>query len=266
MSDLVRKIEGMDTFSKKYTFCTLVTRFHEYMEMVDSAKKAGFVGEDIEFLYFDNKESNQFDGYSGINRALREAQGQYLIFCHQDILFNYDKREILDQKIQELDAIDADWAVAGNAGKNANGNTYIRISDPCFSDLKLGNFPTAVMSLDENFLIINRKHNLSTTSHLLKGFHLYAIDLCQNARNLGLKSYVIDFHLYHKSPGKVDQSYFNVQNSYREMQYQRKQAQFFWAMCSQFYVSNSYYKNIFFNLKKVLRLSRSILKKKRVLD
>lgn len=262
MFDSIRKIEGDLIFSKKYTFCTLMTRYEEYLEMVESAKLAGFDSDDVEFLFFDNKESNQFDGYSGINRALREAEGQYLIFCHQDILFKYDRREVLDQRLQELECIDRNWGIAGNAGKNENGNTYIRISDPHFSDLRHGEFPECVMSLDENFLIINRKHNLSTTEFFLKGFHLYAIDLCQNARNLGLKSYVIDFHLYHKSPGKVDQSYFDVQDAYMDMQYFRKKSQFFWAMCSQFYVSNSHLKNVFLNLKRILRLSRTILKKK----
>lgn len=262
MSDFIRKIEGDLIFSKKYTFCTLMTRYDEYLEMVESAKLAGFDTDDVEFLFFDNKESNQFDGYSGINRALREAKGQFLIFCHQDVLFKYDRRDALDQRLQELEGIDCNWGVAGNAGKNENGNTYIRISDPLFSDLKYGEFPEQVMSLDENFLIINRKYNLSTTEFILKGFHLYAIDLCQNARNLGLKSYVIDFHLYHKSPGKVDQSYFNAQNAYINMQYFRKKSQFFWAMCSHFYVSSSPIKNIFFNLKRILRLSRTILKKK----
>lgn len=235
---------------------------NEYMEMVESAKKAEFDGVDVEFLYFDNKNSNQFDGYSGINRALREAQGQYLIFCHQDILFKYDQRIDLDVKLKELEQLDSNWAVVGNAGKNEKGNTSIRISDPHFLDLKDGDvFPAEVMSLDENFLVLNRKHNLSTTSNLLKGFHLYAIDLCQNAKNLGLKSYVIDFHLYHKSPGNVDQSYFNAQQAYMNMQYQRKQPQYFWAMCSQFYVSDSRFKNSFLNIKRILRLARSILKK-----
>ncbi|WP_166171267.1 glycosyltransferase [Acinetobacter sp. SA01] len=257
----IRKIDGDLTFFKSYTFCTLVTKFDEYMDMVESAKKAGFDGDDIEFLYFDNKNENKFDGYSGINRALKEAKGRYLIFCHQDILFKHDNRAILDQRIKELEVLDRDWAVLGNAGKTKSGNTSIRISDPNFLNLREGIFPREVMSLDENFLIINRKHNLSTTEHLLKGFHLYAIDLCQNSENLGLKNYVIDFHLFHKSPGNVDESYFTAQKKYIDMQYNRKRPQFFWAMCSNFYVSNNSLKNIFFNFKRIIRLSRSILKK-----
>ncbi|WP_407545647.1 acyl esterase [Acinetobacter baumannii] len=223
MSNLVRKLGGDLKFEKKFTFCTLVTRFDEYMEMVESARLAGF-DEKVEFLYFDNKNSNQFDGYSGINRALKEAKGEYLIFCHQDILFKYDSRDDLEQRILEIENIDPNWAVLGNAGKSEAGHTYVRISDPVFPYLKKGILPSQVMSLDENFLILNRKHNLSTTSSILNGFHFYAIDLCQNAKNLGLKSYVIDFHLYHKSPGNVDQSYFDVQKAYIQLLYQRKQS------------------------------------------
>ncbi|MFT4020746.1 MAG: glycosyltransferase family A protein [Acinetobacter sp.] len=232
------------------------------MEMVESAKRAGFDTDDVEFLYFDNKNSNQYDGYSGINRALREAKGEYLIFCHQDILFQYDSREDLENNLKQLEQQDANWAIAGNAGKNEKGDTYIRISDPHYTNLKEGTFPAQVMSLDENFLILNRKHNLSTSAKIMKGFHLYAIDLCQNAKLLGLKSYVIDFHLHHKSPGNVDQSYFAVQQAYMDMQYQRKQPQYFWAMCSHFYVSNHPLKNIFFNIKRILRLVRSLSKGK----
>lgn len=104
------KIEADFFFEKKFTFCTLVTRFDEYIEMVESAKKAGF-DDDIEYIYFDNEESNQFDGYSGINRALKVAQGEYLIFCHQDILFNYDQRPQLEKCLHELEGKDPNWVI-----------------------------------------------------------------------------------------------------------------------------------------------------------
>lgn len=257
--NFIRKIEGKLAFEKKFTFCTLVTRFDEYMEMVESAKKAGFDGNDVEFLYFDNKNSNQFDGYSGINRAIKEAKGEYLIFCHQDILFHADKRHDLELKLKELSGIDENWAIAGNAGKGYLTNVSIRITDPHHENLKEGEFPSLVMSLDENFLIINQRVNIANTDNM-KGFHLYAIDLCQNAKSLGYSSYVIDFHLYHKSPGKVDQSYFDVQSAFMTMQSKRKQDQFFWAMCSNFYVSNSKFKMWLFNLKRVLRFCRMLHK------
>lgn len=257
----IQKLGGTEHFSRLFTFCTLVTRYEEYLEMVNSAKQAGFVGADVEFLYFDNKASNQYDGYSGINRAIRSAQGKYLIFCHQDILFNDSTRQDLEQRIAEVERLDPHWAVLGNAGKTKFGTVNMRISDPHYQDLKIGQLPSEVMTLDENFLIINRQENLGC-SPVLSGFHIYGTDLCQNANALGLKNYVIDFHLFHKSPGNVDQSYFNAQKAYMDLQCQRKQGQFIWAMCSSFFVSSSYFLMWFYNRYRILRWARTIHKRR----
>lgn len=249
-------LNPQEEFSKRFSFCTLVTRYDEYLEMVESAKQAGFAGSDVEFLYFDNKQSNQYDGYSGINKAIRAARGKYLIFCHQDILFKFDGRTILDQRIEELEQLDPNWAVAGNAGKTRSGEVKLRITDPYGKDIKKGLFPAEVNSLDENILIINLSQNIACTANMT-GFHLYGTDLCQNSYQLGLKSYVIDFHIFHKSAGKVDQSYFYAQKAYAEVQYHRKQGQFVWAMCSGFFVSHSRLKNWLFSRKWLLSLIKS---------
>lgn len=243
-------------FDKQFSFCTLVTRYDEYLEMVDSAKQAGFSGNDVEFLYFDNKISNQYDGYSGINKALRVVQGKYLIFCHQDILFKFDTRAILEQRIAELETLDPNWAVAGNAGKNKFGQVKIRISDAGYSDLHKGDLPAEVMSVDENFIIINRTQNISCSA-VMAGFHIYGTDLCQNAGDLGLKSYVINFHLFHKSPGNVDQSYFDAQKAFMQLQYHRKQSQFIWAMCSSFFVSHSQLRSWLFSRSWLIAIIKS---------
>lgn len=69
----LRKIQNELTFSYKFTFCTLVTKYEEYREMIGSARNIGFNGTNVEFLFFDNIKSNKYDCYSGINRAIREA-------------------------------------------------------------------------------------------------------------------------------------------------------------------------------------------------
>lgn len=261
MLNSIRKIEGHLSFEKKFSFCTLVTRFDEYIEMVESAQLAGFVGDDVEFLYFDNKNSNQFDGYSGVNRAIKEAKGQYLIFCHQDILFQFDTRQDLEHRIAELEQLDPYWAVLGNAGKTLHEVLKIRISDPHGANQHRGELPAEVLSLDENFLIINQLQNFECSANL-SGFHLYATDLCQNALSFGLKSYVIDFHLLHKSPGKLDQSYFMAQKEYMDLLYQRKQKQFIWTVCSSFFISSSKILNFLFNQRRMLRWARKRFKKR----
>lgn len=256
-----RKILSNQVFEKKYTFCTLVTKHDEYLEMVNSAKKVGFDTSDVEFLFFDNIHSNQFDGYSGINKALDMAKGEYLIFCHQDILFHDDNREILDECLLELEKIDPKWAVAGNAGKTWTSRLKARITDPKSNNIHIGQLPARVMSLDENFLILNRKHRFSTSQSILSGFHLYALDLCQNSYNLGLSCYVINFHLLHKSSGNINESYYKAQNDYIALQLERKSITDYFPLCSSFYASSSYLKNFIFRNRILLRWRRSILKR-----
>jgi hypothetical protein len=236
------KIDKKINFEKEISFCTLVTRFDEYQEMVDSAINAGFNDEKIEFLYFDNLNDNFYDGFSGINRALLTAKGRYLVYCHQDVIFKYDGYKQLLEKLQELNALDENWAIAGNAGKDKNGNFAVMISDPNGERQRLGKFPNQVISLDENFMVINQEKIIGASCNL-QGFHLYGIDLCQNAINLGMNCYVIDFHLYHKSAGTIDEKFYRSQKKYIEMLSKRKKNQFLATTCTNFFVT----KNTLFN-------------------
>ncbi|SDB94089.1 acyl esterase [Acinetobacter boissieri] len=243
-----------------FQFFTLVTRFDEYQEMVKSAKNAGF--QDSAFYYFDNKNINDFDAFSGINHAIKLCTSKYLIFCHQDILFNFDTKDHLLQKIEELETIDPSWAVIGNAGRTRKGQPIIKITDPHGEEQTQGPLPSEVMSVDENFMIINMKNNLSATT-TLKGFHLYGLDLCQNAEYLGLKSYVIDFHLLHKSKGNIDQSFFNSRKEYIQLQQRRKKLKWFFTTCTRFCVTSSVLWNAILNNKVILKLLTSLLRRQK---
>lgn len=251
------QIHKNSNHSKDFTFFTLMTRFHEYSEMVESAKNAGFI--DCEFLYFNNKQSNDFDGFSGINYAIKNCKSKYLIFCHQDILFNHDTKQNLTEKINELESIDPNWAVIGNAGVTEQGKVSIKITDPHGENQTKGPFPSKVMSVDENFIIINTEKNFGCSTNLY-GFHLYGLDLCQNANYLGLNSYVIDFHLSHKSKGNIDKSFFESRSRYIIAQEKRKQSQFFFTTCTRFYVTKYKFINFILNNKFVLKLLSVFLK------
>lgn len=178
---------------------------------------------------------------------------------HQDILFKYDNRDILEQRLNELNNINPQWAIASNAGRSNKGRHFVRITDPHGDNINEGPFPQEIMSVDENFFIINQNVNISASS-ILKGFHLYGLDLCQNASSLGLRSYIIDFHLFHKSSGSVDQSYYNIQKKYIELQRKRKLNQWFFPMCSIFFVSSNHLLNLILNTKKIKKIIFKYLK------
>lgn len=243
-----------------FTVATMVNRLPEYHEMLDSAKISGFDREDVEFVFVDNSNGNRFDGFSAVNHFLKIASGRYLIICHQDILFEFDDFSLLYSKILEIERLDPMWGVVGNAGKKFNSESVIRITDPGASNLSKGPFPQKVMTLDENFLVVNMQYRLSPTLGVA-GFHLYGTDLCCNAALLGLNSYVIDFHLRHKSSGNADESYRKVQKQLIQKYSQRKKMQVVQAMCSRFFVSGSRVLNVVLNSRRLLNLHKSLKKK-----
>ncbi|MBL4608194.1 MAG: acyl esterase [Pseudomonadales bacterium] len=256
-----RKIGERNPTPIRFSICTLVTDSNEYQGMIDSAKLAGFVGDDVEYLYSDNSKGNTFDGFSGFNQFHLEAKGQYLIYCHQDILFEFDDRSILESRIAALDVLDSNWAIAGNAGKKHSGEKSVRISDPLTVNLSHGVFPSLVQTMDENFMVFDRQKPLSCT-RTLSGFHLYGTDLCLNAEYLGYSCYVIDFHLRHKSKGNPDEGYFSIQSEFMALLKSRKKSLVIHAMCSRFYVSSSGFKMWLVNRKWLLNLHKSISKKR----
>jgi len=198
-----------------YSFCTLVTNLPQYQAMVEGFLRLGFTSADCEFLYIDNSGSNQADAFSGCNAFLRRASGRYVVLCHQDVMGLEDGREKLDTLLAALSEIDPVWAVCGNAGVDASGRRFIRITDPYVPDQAVGKpFPRQVMSLDENFIVVKSEANLAL-SRDLTGFHWYGSDLCLIADILGWTAYVIDFHLRHDSRGSVDQHYNSLRSRLR---------------------------------------------------
>lgn len=201
----------------RYSICTLVTRQGEYREMVDSFIKAGFV-DDCEFLMIDNSGGNKADAFVAYNHFLEEARGQYVILCHQDILLSFDRREVLDRRIVELDQVAPEWALLGNAGGVAPGVIAYRLSDPS-GEYNSKLFPAKVQTLDENFIVAKRAARLSL-SRDLGGFHFYGADLCLVAGILGWSAWVVDFHLYHKSRGSFTESFYDTSRAFA-VKYQR---------------------------------------------
>lgn len=192
----------------RFSVCTLVTRREQYEAMLESFRRAGFTPDRCEFLYVDNTEGNQHDAYQAFNLFLRRAQGRYVILCHQDVELRFDGIAELEQRIEELDRLDPAWGLLGNAGGVDLEQRAVWISDGegCRFYSEGTRFPRRVQTLDENFILVRGDANLATSADL-EGFHLYGTDLCQIARTLGYGAYVVAFHLFHRSAGKVDESY-----------------------------------------------------------
>ncbi|QTE40308.1 hypothetical protein J3L18_15050 [Mucilaginibacter gossypii] len=247
-------------YQYRYSVCTLITRKQEYMEMLDTFIKNGFSENICEYLIIDNTETNKMDAYQGINSFLQTAKGEYIIICHQDILLIENESNIqnLDKRIAEMDVLDPNWAILGNAGAAARlyDRLAIKIAYPNgFIDLK-GNLPQQVCSIDENFMLVKSSANLSLSSNI-GGYHLYGLDICTVASVLGYKAYVIDFLLIHKSMGNIadgtfDKALITTQKKYVAFM----KGRYVNTTIAKFYVSGSKIRNILLNT----RVFRRIIK------
>lgn len=247
-------------WSKHFSICTLVSNVEQYEAMFNSFVSAGFTENDTEYLIVDNTNENSLDGFSGFNHFLNRACGQFIIICHQDVLLDFDDRRVLEKRLADLEEIDPQWAVVGNAGAANLGHKAVRISDPYAQDLRIGCFPEKVFSLDENFILVKNSANLAV-SHNLSGFHLYGTDLCLVADILGRTSYVIDFHLKHLSAGTVDERFYSIRDCLVQKYQVALRSRFVQTMITRFYISNSKVLNSIYNKKRFLTLVKSFVRK-----
>lgn len=201
----VRYLGAATPARRRFSICTLMTRPDQYAAMLASYRAAGF-GDDCEYLCIDNSAGNVHDAFTGYNAFLVEAEGEYVILTHQDVELAFDDRAVLEERLRALTALDPDWGACGNSGGIALGRNAIRITDPHHGDVRMGPFPQAVGSLDENFIVARRAANLRL-SRDMAGYHMYGSDLCVLAAIAGHRCYVIDFHLRHLSGGTMDASF-----------------------------------------------------------
>jgi hypothetical protein len=160
-----------------FSVCSLVQDAGRYQGLLDSFERNGFTAENSEFLAADNRDQNQFDGYSWLKHLLAEARGRFVIFTHDDI-------ELVDEGFDQLlgwtrwlDETDPAWLVAGVAGgvwhhpSRPRPALALRISDKFGANRRRGTLPARVESLDECFIMMRRTRPV-ISSYDLTGFLL----------------------------------------------------------------------------------------------
>jgi hypothetical protein len=152
------------------------------------------------------------------NQAISEAEADILILAHQDVYLPEGFLARLGRELARLNGIDPEWALAGVAGLDPNGQFQGRTWSTGLG-IVLGQppaTPTRVVTLDE-MLIILRVSSGVRFDEALPGFHLYAADAVQAAGERRQASYVIDTPAIHHSRPVVqlDDGY---KRAYRYMQ------------------------------------------------
>lgn len=250
-----KRIYVREDFKYKFSICTLASNPIEYQHMVDSFLAAGFSENDCEYLYADNSLRNDFEAFNGINRFLREAQGEFVVICHQDVIISIDDRNKLEQLIDQVTRLDDNWAILGNAGINNMYNTSMVITEADLRVYRKGILPSKVISLDENFLLVKSRCNLAVSADL-KGFHMYGTDICLIAKCLGYTSYAIDFNLIHKGVGNVDQSFYDLSTKLQAKYSAFFRGRYMRTTITRFFISSSQTLNLFMDLGIMKSISR----------
>ncbi|MDB5121464.1 MAG: hypothetical protein JWN56_2682 [Sphingobacteriales bacterium] len=234
----VKTLSSTERFPFRYSICTLVSKPQEYQEMINSFIQAGFSTDLCEYLCIDNSKTNTYDAFGGLNRFLREAKGEYIILCHQDILLHDHNINDLDKRIEEMDFIDANWGILSNAGGINLKYVAMHVTQNSGNRLIEHLLPLKTKTVDENFILVKSTSNLAL-SHNLKGFHMYGTDICLICETLGLTSYIIDFNLTHKSNGNADASFYKIRKELMRKYRLAWRGRFISTTITRFYISGN---------------------------
>jgi len=188
-----------------FSVVTLVATKQNYDRMRASFAQHGFDATGTQYIAIDNTSGNAVDGYGALYSVVDRITGRYVVLTHDDVELVSDGFDTLKALVEDLEDADPHWMIAGNAGATDTLRLARHIDDPVLSE-RIGPQPVRVVSLDENFLVMPRTR-LPFPSLELGGFHLFATDMCLQARARGGSAYVVPFLLHHHSSGAVDATY-----------------------------------------------------------
>ena len=145
-------------------------------------------------------------GYSSValafNAAIDEASADLLVFAHQDMYLPAGWIDSLRENAALLSAQDPNWGVLGVWGVKHSGDGAGFVYCGATRKVLGCQFDSAVEveTLDEVILILRKSAGLRFDDRL-PGFHMYAADLCMEARRRGMKCYAISAFCVHNTNG-----------------------------------------------------------------
>lgn len=134
------------------------------------------------------------------NAGLDKTQAGICVFVHQDVYLPAGWEILLEREVAKLNAIDPAWGVAGVYGVGLDGRHAGRVWSTGLRR-EIGTSPeqpVPAQSFDELLIVLNRGSGLRFDADL-PSFHLYGMDIAQNALSKGLNAYVIDAPVVHNS-------------------------------------------------------------------
>ncbi len=133
------------------------------------------------------------------NEGFESAKNEFLVFCHQDMIFPSYWLDDVSESIEELNSVDHDWGILGCIGRTNRG--VLRGNLLCNATGRMRDRlhpPAEVQTLDEVVLIM-RKNDSLRFDPLMPHFHFFGTDIVMTAAAEGRKSYAIDALCFHNT-------------------------------------------------------------------
>lgn len=157
----------------------------------------GFVGqESVELLIQEGFTSASL----AYNSALHKARADILVFVHQDIYLPARWFERVDRAIRTLNEAGIPWGVLGAFGsrRGASGGLGRVFTNGMGLHGNVIKSPEPVETLDEIVLILRKSSRLRFDPDL-PYFHMYGVDICLSAREVGLTNFAIPAFCVHNT-------------------------------------------------------------------
>ncbi|GAB6056377.1 glycosyltransferase [Methanobacterium movens] len=156
---------------------------------------------DYELILIKNTNQKFKSAAEALNYGGKKAEGNLLMFVHQDFELEIDSLELIDQYLNSLENV----GIAGVAGKyNKQLVSKIRTGVPPELPGEIAfEKPLKVQTLDECITIIPQSifKKIQFDEITCDNWHLYATDYCLSVKSWGYDVYVIPLEGYHVSPG-----------------------------------------------------------------
>lgn len=151
---------------------------------------------EFEIIGIDNRCNIYESASSALNEGARQANGDILVFLHQDILFG--KEYSLENFIKNI-SLNQD-IIIGLFG--AAHGTFRKIKENLYQ----------VDTLDECCIAMSKKtwENFKFNEEICDGWHLYVVELCLRASRHNVLIATGNFNITHLSSGVVDEHYMKT--------------------------------------------------------
>ncbi len=143
-------------------------------------------------------DKNAASAASAYNQIMDQSEAEIFIFAHQDVYFPPGWETRLLKAIDDVQAVDPNWAVLAPTGISMDDEHVGAVWSTSQGAIvgRVVKNPVPAQSIDELVVVLRRSSGVRFDD-MLPGFHLFGTDIVQNARAAGKGAYICNLPLVH---------------------------------------------------------------------